>query len=96
MASFGVDVAGVTNTIDNNGLQYPGSAIFGANLKITTAVYYTPNGRDINKKGIEPAVVVRDDAKTKRDEQLAFWQQLSSNKPEAGLPVRRPGWKAIR
>ena len=42
----------------------------GANLKITTAVYYTPAGRDINKKGIEPAVVVRDDPKTKRDEQL--------------------------
>jgi carboxyl-terminal processing protease len=42
----------------------------GANLKITTAVYFTPNGRDINKKGIEPAVVVRDDPKTKRDEQL--------------------------
>jgi carboxyl-terminal processing protease len=42
----------------------------GANLKITTAVYYTPDGRDINKKGIEPAVVVRDDLKTKRDEQL--------------------------
>jgi carboxyl-terminal processing protease len=42
----------------------------GANLKITTAVYYTPDGRDINKKGIEPAVVVRDDPKTKRDEQL--------------------------
>jgi carboxyl-terminal processing protease len=42
----------------------------GANLKVTTAVYYTPDGRDINKKGIEPQVVVRDNPKTKRDEQL--------------------------
>ena len=42
----------------------------GANLKLTTAVYLTPDGRDINKKGIEPDVVVRDNPKTKRDEQL--------------------------
>jgi carboxyl-terminal processing protease len=42
----------------------------GAALKLTTAVYLTPNGTDINKKGITPDIVVRDDPKTKKDEQL--------------------------
>jgi len=41
-----------------------------AALKLTTAVYLTPNGTDINKKGITPDIVVRDDPKTKKDEQL--------------------------
>ena len=42
----------------------------GAALKLTTAVYLTPNGTDINKKGITPDIVVQDDPKTKKDEQL--------------------------
>jgi len=42
----------------------------GAALKLTTAVYLTPNGTNINKKGITPDIVVRDDPKTKKDEQL--------------------------
>jgi carboxyl-terminal processing protease len=42
----------------------------GASLKLTTAVYLTPNGTDINKKGITPDIVVRDKTKTKEDEQL--------------------------
>jgi carboxyl-terminal processing protease len=42
----------------------------GAALKLTTAVYLTPNGTDINKKGIVPDIVVRDAPKTKKDEQL--------------------------
>jgi carboxyl-terminal processing protease len=42
----------------------------GAALKLTTAVYYTPDGTDINKKGITPDVVVADDPKTEKDEQL--------------------------
>jgi carboxyl-terminal processing protease len=42
----------------------------GAGLKLTVAVYLTPNGTDINKKGIVPNIVVRDDPKTKKDEQL--------------------------
>lgn len=42
----------------------------GAALKLTTAVYLTPNGTDINKKGITPNIVVVDRPKTKRDEQL--------------------------
>jgi carboxyl-terminal processing protease len=42
----------------------------GAALKLTIAVYLTPNGTDINKKGIVPDIVVPDDPKTKKDEQL--------------------------
>ena len=42
----------------------------GAALHLTIAVYLTPNGTDINKKGITPDIVVRDDLKTKKDEQL--------------------------
>ncbi len=42
----------------------------GAALKLTTAVYLTPNGTNINHKGIVPNIVVVDDPKTKRDEVL--------------------------
>ena len=42
----------------------------GAALKLTTAVYLTPDGTDINKKGIVPDIVVKDDPKTKKDEVL--------------------------
>ncbi len=42
----------------------------GAALKLTTAVYLTPNGTDINHKGIAPDIVVKEDPKTKVDEQL--------------------------
>jgi carboxyl-terminal processing protease len=39
-------------------------------LKLTIAVYLTPNGTDINHKGITPDIVVKDKPKTKADEQL--------------------------
>ena len=42
----------------------------GAALKITTAVYLTPAGRDINTRGIAPDLVVKDDEKTTADEVL--------------------------
>jgi len=42
----------------------------GAALKLTTAVYLTPDGTNINKKGITPDVVVRDQPKTQPDEVL--------------------------
>ena len=42
----------------------------GAALKLTTAVYLTPNGTDINHKGITPDIVVKENPKTKVDEQL--------------------------
>jgi carboxyl-terminal processing protease len=42
----------------------------GSALKLTIAVYLTPDGTDINKKGIVPDIVVKDDPKTKKDEVL--------------------------
>jgi len=42
----------------------------GAALKLTTAVYYTPNGTNIHKKGIAPDIIVKDRAKTKQDDVL--------------------------
>jgi carboxyl-terminal processing protease len=43
----------------------------GAALKLTTARYLTPSGRDISRRGIEPDVVARDDPATHVDEALA-------------------------
>lgn len=42
----------------------------GASLRLTTAVYYTPDGRDINEKGVVPDVKAEDDPETKPDEAL--------------------------
>jgi carboxyl-terminal processing protease len=42
----------------------------GSVLKLTTATYYTPDGTNIDKKGIKPDVRAADDPKTKRDETL--------------------------
>lgn len=42
----------------------------GGYLKLTFAEYYTPNGNNIHKKGINPNVVVKDNEKTSKDEQL--------------------------
>ena len=42
----------------------------GAALKLTTAVYLTPNGTNINKKGITPDIVAPDKPKTKPDDAL--------------------------
>jgi carboxyl-terminal processing protease len=42
----------------------------GAALKLTIAVYLTPDGTNINKKGITPDIVVKDKQKTKKDDVL--------------------------
>lgn len=42
----------------------------GSAIKITVSKYYTPAGNYINGVGIEPDVVVEDDAETEADEQL--------------------------
>jgi carboxyl-terminal processing protease len=42
----------------------------GAALKLTIAVYLTPDGTNINKKGIAPDIVAADDPKTKKDDVL--------------------------
>jgi carboxyl-terminal processing protease len=60
-----------TTTFGKGLVQTPVELGNGAILKLTTAVYLTPNGTDINKKGITPDIVVKDDPKTKKaDEQL--------------------------
>jgi carboxyl-terminal processing protease len=59
-----------TRTFGKGLVQTPVPLGNGAVLKLTTAVYLTPNGTNINKKGIAPDIVVRDDPKTKKDEQL--------------------------
>jgi carboxyl-terminal processing protease len=42
----------------------------GGALNLIVGSYFTPTGRDINKKGIEPDVPAKDDPATKRDEAL--------------------------
>ncbi|MCK8824087.1 S41 family peptidase [Fuchsiella alkaliacetigena] len=42
----------------------------GSALKLTTARYFTSDGRDINEKGIEPDLEVKFDLDTEEDEQL--------------------------
>ena len=42
----------------------------GASLKLTIASYYTPDGTDLDKKGIVPDIEAKDDPKTKKDETL--------------------------
>ncbi len=42
----------------------------GSALKITTAQYFSPKGRQIHGKGVKPDHKVKNNAKTKKDEQL--------------------------
>ena len=39
-------------------------------MKLTYSSYYKPAGHNIQKKGIKPDVEVKDNTKTKADEQL--------------------------
>ena len=48
----------------------------GGALKVTTAVYLTPDGRDINETGIIPDVAAPDDPATEVDEGLQAAEQL--------------------
>ncbi|MEG6615135.1 S41 family peptidase [Peptococcaceae bacterium 1198_IL3148] len=57
--SFGKGVVQIVFPLDN-----------GAGLKLTTARYLTPNKHDINKKGIEPDVVVELPEDAEQDVQL--------------------------
>jgi carboxyl-terminal processing protease len=56
----------------------------GGALKVTTAVYLTPNGRDINETGITPEVVAPDDPTTEVDEGLEAAKQVISGTTTAG------------
>ena len=52
----------------------------GSYAKLTYASYYTPSGANIHKKGIKPNVNIKDDTKTKADEQLLRAQQILKKK----------------
>ena len=51
-------------------IQEPIDMEGGSGLHITIARWLTPNGTWVNEKGLEPDVVVEDDANTPEDEQL--------------------------
>jgi len=42
----------------------------GSSIRVTTARWFTPNGRNIDKDGIEPTIVVEQDREQEGDEQL--------------------------
>jgi carboxyl-terminal processing protease len=53
----------------------------GGALKVTTAVYLTPDGRDINETGILPDVTAPDDAATEVDETVEAALDLIAGRP---------------
>ena len=66
----------------------------GTAIKLTTARYYTPNGRSIQAKGIEPDIVVEDPA-TPSDEDFSVREadlerHLSNGKEPDAEPVSKP------
>lgn len=52
----------------------------GSYAKLTYATYYTPAGHNIHKKGIQPNVKIKDNEKTKADEQLNKAIEILSKK----------------
>lgn len=48
----------------------------GSYAKLTYASYYTPSGHNIHKKGIKPDVAVKNNSKSKGDQQLKNAQQV--------------------
>jgi carboxyl-terminal processing protease len=56
-----------------------------AGLKLTTARYYTPAGRSIQAKGIEPDIAV-DDGRENRIREANLERHLETNKVAAGKP----------
>jgi carboxyl-terminal processing protease len=68
----------------------------GTAIKLTTARYFTPNGRSIQAKGIEPDIVVEDPTIPSEDEGLGIRESdlakhLSNPNGEDALPVIKPG-----
>ena len=73
----------------------------GTGIKLTTARYYTPGGRSIQAKGIEPDIVVEDPASAGRDSGIFRLREAdldkhllndkpSDDKPAARCRVRAP------
>jgi carboxyl-terminal processing protease len=78
------------------GLRTFGKGVFGqifelsndGALDLVVGNYYTPSGRSLNGRGIEPDVRARDDADTTRDEAL---ERALETLAEA---IERPGARA--
>nr|WP_317283466.1 S41 family peptidase [uncultured Sellimonas sp.] len=51
----------------------------GTCLKITTAQYFTPEGRNIHKKGIEPDITVKNEENSGQDKQLEKASEVVKN-----------------
>ncbi len=65
------DVATIVGTKTyGKGVMQEIEKVFEGALKITIEEFKTPNGDIINKNGIEPDIVIEDDATTEEDEQL--------------------------
>jgi carboxyl-terminal processing protease len=67
----------------------------GTAIKLTTARYFTPSGRSIQAKGIEPDIVVEDPAMPSEDEGLGIREadldkHLSNPNGEDAPPVSKP------
>jgi carboxyl-terminal processing protease len=52
----------------------------GTGIKLTTARYYTPGGRSIQAKGIEPDILVEDPASAGRDSGIFRLREVDLNK----------------
>jgi len=67
----------------------------GTAIKLTTARYFTPNGRSIQAKGIEPDIVVEDPAMPEEDEGFGIREadldkHLSNPNGDEAAPVKQP------
>ena len=51
----------------------------GSSIRVTTARWFTPNGRNIDQDGIEPTIVIEQDLETEADEQLERARQELTN-----------------
>jgi carboxyl-terminal processing protease len=67
----------------------------GTAIKLTTARYYTPNGRSIQAKGIEPDIVVEDPAMPEAEDGMNIREadlngHLTNPAGEESVPLRKP------
>jgi carboxyl-terminal processing protease len=67
----------------------------GTAIKLTTARYYTPNGRSIQAKGIEPDIVVEDPAMPEEENGLGIREadldrHLANPSGEERVPAKKP------
>ncbi|MEW6439944.1 MAG: S41 family peptidase [bacterium] len=65
----------------------------GSGLKLTTAQYFTPNGRSIQAKGIDPDIIVPEKVKAGEDEkpvQFLRERDLERHLGNGGLPESKP------